>query len=92
MYNRYVRHPSYSGYYIWSLGTQLLLGNSICLIVYTIVLYQFFAERIEVEESRLLEFFPEYAAYRQSCHAGIPFLAWHKKLTSDWSVGQAKRL
>ena len=79
------------GYFIWSLGTQLLLGDPICLFIYTIVLYQFFAERIQLEESLLLEFFPEdYAVYRQSCHAGIPFLAWHKRLVGDWSAEQAK--
>ena len=42
----YLRHPSYFGFFWWGLGTQLVLGNPICLVAYTLVLWQFFSRRI----------------------------------------------
>lgn len=44
---RYFRHPSYAGYFWWALGTQLMLGNVICLILYAIILWKFFSIRIQ---------------------------------------------
>ena len=41
------RHPSYFGFFWWGLGTQLVLGNPICFPVYAIVLWRFFASRIQ---------------------------------------------
>ena len=40
------RHPSYFGFFWWGLGTQLLLGNRICFIIYAVVLWKFFHHRI----------------------------------------------
>lgn len=42
----YLRHPSYFGFFWWGLGTQLVLGNYICFLGYTIVLWRFFSRRI----------------------------------------------
>lgn len=42
-----LRHPSYFGFFWWGLGTQLILGNAICFIGYAVVLWRFFARRIE---------------------------------------------
>ena len=40
------RHPSYFGFFWWGLGTQLLLGNRICFVIYAVVLWKFFNHRI----------------------------------------------
>lgn len=46
-----LRHPSYFGFFWWGLGTQIVSGNSICLVGYAFVLWRFFKERIEGESS-----------------------------------------
>jgi protein-S-isoprenylcysteine O-methyltransferase len=48
----YLRHPSYFGFFWWGLGTQLVLGNVVCFVGYTLVLWRFFSTRIK------REFFP----------------------------------
>lgn len=40
------RHPSYFGFFWWGVGTQLVLGNRICLVLYVVVLWNFFKRRI----------------------------------------------
>lgn len=40
------RHPSYFGFFWWGLGTQLMLGNVVCFVVYAAVLWRFFRSRI----------------------------------------------
>lgn len=40
------RHPSYFGYYWFAVGTQIMVGNKICAIIYAIVLWVFFKRRI----------------------------------------------
>jgi len=47
----YFRHPSYFGFFWWGLGTQLLLGNPVCFLGYAVVLWKFFSDRIEGEQS-----------------------------------------
>ena len=44
---RHLRHPSYFGFFWWGLGTQVVLGNAVCLVGYTVVLWRFFRRRIE---------------------------------------------
>lgn len=41
------RHPSYAGWFWWSVGTQVLLGNPVCTIAYAAVSFLFFRNRIE---------------------------------------------
>lgn len=41
-----LRHPSYFGFFWWGLGTQLMLGNVVCLAGYAVVLWRFFYKRI----------------------------------------------
>ena len=43
------RHPSYLGFFWWGIGTQLAVGNQICLLGYAYVLWHFFASRITSE-------------------------------------------
>ncbi|KAI9723562.1 MAG: hypothetical protein M1828_004158 [Chrysothrix sp. TS-e1954] len=70
-----LRHPSYFGFFWWGLGTQLVLGNSICFLIYTIVLWSFFSQRIRKEEGLLVTFFgEEYEKYRARTIIGIPFI------------------
>lgn len=42
----WVRHPSYFGFFWWALGTQVLVGNKVCLVGYAVVLWTFFYRRI----------------------------------------------
>lgn len=42
----YFRHPSYFGFFIWSIGTQVLLINPVCTVGYTVVTWRFFRDRI----------------------------------------------
>jgi protein-S-isoprenylcysteine O-methyltransferase len=45
----WLRHPSYFGFFWWGLGTQVVLGNRLCLAAYTLVLWRFFNSRIRSE-------------------------------------------
>lgn len=46
---RFLRHPSYFGFFWWGLGTQLILGNVLCFVIYAVVLWRFFSSRIRRE-------------------------------------------
>ncbi|KAM0716740.1 hypothetical protein Q7P37_008185 [Cladosporium fusiforme] len=71
----YSRHPSYFAFFWWAIGTQLLVGNKVCLLAFVGVLWHFFNDRIKSEERSLVEFFGEdYDAYRKSTRTGIPFI------------------
>ena len=71
----YVRHPYYVGWFLWSLGTQVVLLNPICFVLYTGVTWTFFNERIYAEEYLLLRFFGNaYSDYQAKVPAGIPFI------------------
>ena len=68
------RHPSYVGWFYWSVGTQILLCNPICLVGYTIASWLFFKDRVEDEEQNLILFFGEdYIEYKKNVWTGIPF-------------------
>ncbi|KAL2848826.1 Isoprenylcysteine carboxyl methyltransferase family-domain-containing protein [Aspergillus pseudoustus] len=68
-----LRHPSYFGFFWWGLGTQLVLGNVVCLAGYAVVLWKFFDSRIRREERFLVAFFgDEYVTYRKRTWVGIP--------------------
>jgi len=72
---RYLRHPSYSGFYFWSISTQLLLGNYILFVAFAVVSWNFFKRRIAYEEESLCVLFPEdYSKYLATSFIGIPFL------------------
>ncbi len=70
-----MRHPSYSGWFLWSVGTQILLANPVCVIAYAYISWAFFNERICVEEYTLLKFFgKDYNDYKEKVPSGIPFI------------------
>ncbi|KAF2763368.1 ICMT-domain-containing protein [Pseudovirgaria hyperparasitica] len=71
-----VRHPSYWGFFWWGVGSQVLVGNVGCGVVYACVLWRFFARRIASEERYLVGFFgEEYVRFRARTPVGIPFIA-----------------
>ncbi|GMH93001.1 hypothetical protein TrST_g3833 [Triparma strigata] len=71
---RVFRHPSYTGWFYWSVGTQCILGNPICIVAYTYVSWKFFKERIPFEEKTLEGRFKEYKEYKEKSWVGIPFI------------------
>jgi len=71
----YVRHPSYTGWFAWSIATQVILGNPICIVAYTVVVWNFFNDRIAYEEETLIEFFgDEYKKFKKTTPSGIPLV------------------
>jgi len=67
------RHPSYVGWFLWSIGTQLLLQNPVCFLGYAIVSWRFFRARIEDEEWALLNFFgQDYRDYQARVGTLLP--------------------
>uniref|UniRef100_H3GPT4 Protein-S-isoprenylcysteine O-methyltransferase n=1 Tax=Phytophthora ramorum TaxID=164328 RepID=H3GPT4_PHYRM len=72
---RFIRHPSYLGWFWWIVGSQILLANPVCAVGYSLVAWSFFHDRIPYEEQLLLGFFPdEYPAYKARTISGIPFV------------------
>lgn len=72
---KYLRHPSYVGFYYWSIGSQLMLGNWFSSIVFGGASLMFFRRRIPYEEESLLYHFPEeYPVYARQTFVGIPFV------------------
>ncbi|GAA5827031.1 hypothetical protein JCM11251_002212 [Rhodosporidiobolus azoricus] len=69
------RHPSYAGFYWWAVGTQLVLGNPFCTLVFVATLHWFFSARITVEERYLIKFFgKDYEDYRARVPSRILFI------------------
>ncbi|CAH0585431.1 unnamed protein product [Chrysodeixis includens] len=69
------RHPSYVGWFYWSIGTQITLLNPVCLVIYTLASWTFFRERVYAEELTLLTFFgPQYLDYQRKVGTGLPYI------------------
>lgn len=72
---RFMRHPGYSGFLIWAVGTQVMLCNPLSTVAFTLVLWRFFSKRIPYEEFFLRQFFgSEYDEYARRVHSGLPFI------------------
>ena len=72
---KWLRHPSYAGWFYWSIGTQLILCNPVCACGYTYASWSFFHARIPYEEALLLKFYKsQYKKYMESTIVGIPFI------------------
>ncbi|KAI1457646.1 ICMT-domain-containing protein [Annulohypoxylon moriforme] len=70
-----LRHPAYFGFFYWGIGTQMVLGNPICFVAYTIVLWQFFSKRVKHEEILLIRFFKDdYVQYKKRVGTLMPFV------------------
>ncbi len=72
----YMRHPGYCGWFLWVIGSQLILGNILSLILFTIITWKFFSERIPYEENLLVDFFAQdYLDYRSKTpFSGVLFI------------------
>lgn len=71
----YLRHPSYFGWFWYSIGSQILLSNPLCTVAYAFVTWKFFNDRIETEEENLIKFFgDDYRKYRARTIVGIPLI------------------
>lgn len=69
------RHPSYAGWFYWAVGSQIMLLNPICVIVFTVISYKFFKERIVYEEKILVDFFGDaYKRYRERVSLWMPIV------------------
>jgi protein-S-isoprenylcysteine O-methyltransferase len=67
------RHPSYFGFFAWSVGNQILLFNPVCTIGYAFINWKFFNDRIKDEEIYLITFFGmEYIEYKRRVPILIP--------------------
>ncbi|XP_060829484.1 protein-S-isoprenylcysteine O-methyltransferase [Bombus pascuorum] len=76
---RICRHPSYVGWFYWSIGTQLILQNPVCFLAYTGVSWKFFHDRILIEEITLLNFFgQDYVEYQKKVSTGLPYISGYK--------------
>ncbi|KAK1290263.1 Protein-S-isoprenylcysteine O-methyltransferase A [Acorus calamus] len=72
---RFVRHPGYCGFFIWAIGTQVMLCNPLCVVMFTVVTWRFFSSRIPYEEFFLRQFFgSRYDEYAQRVPSGLPFI------------------
>ena len=52
-----VRHPSYFGFFWWSVGTQIFLANPLSTVVFVAVLWRFFSYRIKYSPMPSLQSF-----------------------------------
>ena len=78
------RHPSYFGFFIWSVGIEIMCVNPICTIAFAYILFQFFKVRIELEEEYLIKFFGmEYIKYRRQVGILIPFINISKEFEKN---------
>lgn len=72
---RFIRHPGYCGFFIWSIGTQIMLVNPISIVGFAVTLWYFFSRRIPYEEYFLRQFFgSEYREYAKRVPSGVPFV------------------
>jgi len=69
------RHPSYVGWFYWSIGTQIVMINPVCMVAYALASWKFFKDRIYYEEITLLNFFgDDYISYQEKVGIGLPFI------------------
>ncbi|KAI1309350.1 Protein-S-isoprenylcysteine O-methyltransferase [Halotydeus destructor] len=69
------RHPSYVGWFYWSIGTQLILVNPVCVVIYAYASWTFFDSRVYEEEQTLMAFFGrDYEVYMNRVPTGLPMI------------------
>ncbi|CAH0557943.1 unnamed protein product [Brassicogethes aeneus] len=73
------RHPSYVGWFYWSIATQIVLINPFCILAYAAASWMFFNGRIIMEEITLLNFYGQhYCDYQKKVSTGIPFIMGYR--------------
>jgi protein-S-isoprenylcysteine O-methyltransferase len=71
-----LRHPSYVGFFYYSIGTQVILHNYICTLLFALAGWSFFSRRIPYEERSLIHLFGDaYLEYANGTYMGIPFIS-----------------
>ena len=50
---RHFRHPGYLGWWVWVVGTQVLMLNPLCSVLFFVMCRRFFSVRVHVEEALL---------------------------------------
>ena len=77
-----IRHPAYFGFFLWAIGLEIVLENSICLVFALLFLVWFFRERIKGEEEELIRIFGgSYIEYRNKVFSGVLYMI-HGRLNS----------
>ena len=72
---RFLRHPSYLGWYIFSLSAPAFLGAPISFLLFGFLGWLYFRSRIKIEEKYLTLFFGnDYKTYQSQTPSGIPFI------------------
>ena len=71
------RHPSYFGWFLWSVGTQVMVCNPVCVVLYFYASRSFFTDRIDNEETTLQHFFRrDYVEYMKRVPAFPKGFQW----------------
>ncbi|CAN8075789.1 unnamed protein product [Agarophyton chilense] len=71
----FCRHPGYLGWFLWAIGTQVLLANAVCTPLFAFVAWKFFRERIPIEEYYLRRMFGKrYDEYKKNTPTFFPGL------------------
>jgi len=79
------RHPSYVGWFYWSIGTQLVCLNPFSTLAYAFASWYFFKQRIPYEEKTLTSHFEEeYTEYIEKTWLGIPFIPHGSNVKHSW--------
>ena len=88
-----MRHPSYLGFFLWAVGTQLCLLNPLTALGFAYALYRYFDERVDYEEIYLHQFFgDEYDEYQvQTPWSGLPWRWYQEVMGKKKRVATAKR-
>jgi len=78
---RHLRHPAYTGWFYWSVGTQLVLCNPFCTVVYAAAASGFFADRVPREERFLVQMYGD--TYREYARRSWIFIPGVRGFTDD---------
>lgn len=70
---QYVRHPMYGGLLLICIGIGAIT-HSEARILLTLVLWWAMEKKVEFEEARLIERFPEYEKYKPTARKFFPFV------------------
>ena len=78
-----VRHPTYTGWCLFAVSSQVMLINPLCTVLFTYAAFVFFSERVEEEELLLISFFgKEYIKYKSQVPSGLPFIKGPQLMSS----------
>ncbi|KAG5560872.1 hypothetical protein RHGRI_004032 [Rhododendron griersonianum] len=83
----FVRHPGYCGFFIWSIGTKIMMCNPISTVAFAVVVWTFFVRRIPYEEYFLRQFFgSEYDEYACRLPSEVPFVKGESTVIVKWQI------